>query len=641
VAHELGFLVSEPMSQRVQLANAVMRDAAYALISEAKRASIHLKIGRRIWMRSTLGTIDESPDDEAKLFDVASHLILGLPVVVDSDERCVIAAIQCRAGQRAMQMSDFATAVYFFDFGIVALKEDMWNSNHYDISLTLHNYSAEANYCIGDFDRMDERVQAVFANARNFTDKIQAYTTLVYSMGGRNHLKEAVSIAQEVLRVLGEQIPANPGTLTLLVEYFKTRWMLRCKSDRFFLSLPTATDISKIAAIQMLNLTSIYSYIATPKCGAVACFRILRLSVQYGMVGPAIPAYGAYGFLLGSQLGRMEEGYRYGQISLALLEQCQARAWLPRVYFFTYGLLNRWVNPLRESIEPLRRAYRSALATGDIEGGVITASSLMSLVFHVGIPLASMESEARSFCQVMDSMSQTMCLAFLVPRWTLFCDLAGNEVVPLNLTGDVTNSQDAVERAVWEGNKSAVYMYYINCTVYSCFCGDFEASVDMARKARTFAKDAEFGLVFYEGISALALAPSKHQIRIRRSLTSVGRRAVKQFKRWSQICPTNFRNKLSLLEAEMASTMGQSAKAIALFNSSIKAARKEGFVHEEALACERLALYHASIGNVLLAVPSFERAREAYQRWGSERLVRRMKDHLESCEYSRRCQLAV
>jgi hypothetical protein len=85
------------------------------------------------------------------------------------------------------------------------------------------------------------------------------------------------------------------------------------------------------------------------------------------------------------------------------------------------------------------------------------------------------------------------------------------------------------------------------------------------------------------------------------------------------------------LEAEMASTMGHSAKAIALFNSSITAARKEGFAHEEALACERLALYHASIGNVLFAAPSFERAREAYQRWGSERLVRRMKDQLERC----------
>jgi tetratricopeptide (TPR) repeat protein len=199
------------------------------------------------------------------------------------------------------------------------------------------------------------------------------------------------------------------------------------------------------------------------------------------------------------------------------------------------------------------------------------------------------------------------------------------------LTGDVTNSQNALDRAVSEGNKSAVYMHYINCTVYSCFCGDFEASVDMAKKARTFAKDAEFGLVFYEGISALALAPNKSQISIRRSLISVGRRAVKQFKRWSRICPANFRNKLSLLEAEMASTMGHSAKAIALFNSSITAARKEGFAHEEALACERLALYHASIGNVLFAAPSFERARDAYQRWGSERLVRRMKDQLERC----------
>ena len=97
-------------------------------------------------------------------------------------------------------------------------------------------------------------------------------------------------------------------------------------------------------------------------------------------------------------------------------------------------------------------------------------------------------------------------------------------------------------------------------------------------------------------------------------------------KSWSRKCPANFLNKQALLEAELAALHGKIGTALSLFNKSIKAATKEGFVHEEGLAYERLAQYHCFLGNSLTATPFFERARDAYKRWGANTLVDRMEE---------------
>jgi histidine kinase len=389
--------------------------------------------------------------------------------------------------------------------------------------------------------------------------------------------------------------------------------------------------------MQMLNFLGVYSYVSKPELGALSVFRILRLSVRYGITGPAVPAYSAYGYLLCAHMGRIMEGYRFGQIALSLYDQCEAKAWLPRIYFYVHGLTNRWVEPLRESLTPLRLAHQSALNTGDYEGGVLTASSYVMLMFFAGKSVSFMEQESRFFCQSMDSMGQDLGLLFVVPRWSFFYDLAGRSesILPLELSGEVKDTETALRVATRENNNLAMFFYYANGAIFSCHCGEYEEALDFSQKARNSSPHTDFGHVFYEGLAALAAA-KKGKDKPWTKFVSIGRLAARRFKKWASICPENFRNKQYLLEAELASIKGNADTAVALFDKSIEAANTEGFIHEEALAYERLGHFLHLRDDVTRSLESYEKARDAYKLWGSETLVSRIEATLQTLKSARK-----
>jgi hypothetical protein len=98
---------------------------------------------------------------------------------------------------------------------------------------------------------------------------------------------------------------------------------------------------------------------------------------------------------------------------------------------------------------------------------------------------------------------------------------------------------------------------------------------------------------------------------------------------WDSKGSPNFRNMVALLQAELATIRGNVPAALALFDSSIKEARKERFIQIEGLANERLAHYHRYLGNEHTAIAYFARARDCYRTWGAGALVNRMEEYLQ------------
>jgi predicted ATPase len=600
------------------------QSAAYAMIPESQCTALHLKIGRRLWKNALLGSLEAKEGETAMLCVVANNLQRGLDRVTELSEMTIIASICMQVGKLAMKSSDFAKAARYFESAIAALRDRLWEPECFDLSLALHNFGGEAYYCIADFDRMERMLDAVFHHAESFQDKLQAYTTLVFANGTRNRLEEARRLAFKVLDELGEPIPANPGKFTVLSEYVKTRLLVRGKTDRFFLGLPDATDTNKVAAMQMLNFTMVYCYIIKPEWGALAIFRTIQLACRHGIAPPAVPAFAAFGFLLCVHFGRIQEGGRFGRIALALLEQSDGDEWLPRIHFFVHGLLNRWVRPLRESLESLRLAKCLALKSGDNEGGVLNASAFLRTAFHSGEPLYAVEQEARTSCVTMDSLGQNQGLVHLVPFWSSVCDLMGNTRVPLALSGDIANADDAENHAIVEGNRSAMRWMFVFQTVVCNHTGKHQRALAMAKLSWEAQADADMWLTFYEGLSSFSVA------RDGKGDARIGRKAVKQMKKWKWARCANIENKAALLEAEHAAARGLSTKAMTLFNLSIVLAQREGFVHEEGLAYERFGQYYQFLGRFDAAAPFFEKARIAYQRWGAQKLVTRMENAIAS-----------
>ena len=102
---------------------------------------------------------------------------------------------------------------------------------------------------------------------------------------------------------------------------------------------------------------------------------------------------------------------------------------------------------------------------------------------------------------------------------------------------------------------------------------------------------------------------------------------LRQLRTWAENCPENFENRSALVGAEIARLEGRELDAERLYEQAIRSARANGFVHNEALACERAARFYAVRGFEDIAEVYLVRARNGYRRWGADGKVRQLEVH--------------
>ena len=99
----------------------------------------------------------------------------------------------------------------------------------------------------------------------------------------------------------------------------------------------------------------------------------------------------------------------------------------------------------------------------------------------------------------------------------------------------------------------------------------------------------------------------------------------RQLQIWAEHCPENFENRAALVGAELARLEGRDLDAERLYEQAIRSARANGFVHNEALACETAARFYAARGFEDIADMYLGRARDNYLRWGADGKVRQLE----------------
>jgi PAS domain S-box-containing protein len=98
----------------------------------------------------------------------------------------------------------------------------------------------------------------------------------------------------------------------------------------------------------------------------------------------------------------------------------------------------------------------------------------------------------------------------------------------------------------------------------------------------------------------------------------------RQLQQWAESCPENFEHRAALVGAEIACLERREFDAQRLYEQAFRSARENGFVHNEALACELAARFYAAHGFQEIENLYLRRARYGYLRWGAEGKVRQL-----------------
>jgi predicted ATPase len=96
--------------------------------------------------------------------------------------------------------------------------------------------------------------------------------------------------------------------------------------------------------MQFLNHLLYQVFIAKPAMGPIISFRMVEMTIQFGMCNIAPFAFGVYGaFLVSTINSDLEGGYRMGRIALESMKRLNAFEIIPRLYSTIYSMASETV----------------------------------------------------------------------------------------------------------------------------------------------------------------------------------------------------------------------------------------------------------------------------------------------------------
>jgi predicted ATPase len=587
-----------------------MQEAALSLLgaNPLAHASFHIALGRK------LVNVLNDQDLQAEMLTVLGQFIYGASAIESQREKYKIAALALRATQIAVSYTSFPSAEKTVAFAIGLLGSNCWREE-YDLTLALHNFSAEIAYASGRFDAVSKMVETVLEHARVFDDKLQAYSTKLYMLVSTNHTVGAIESGLQLLHHLGERFPQKPTKTDIGVSAFRIKRMLRGKSDEAILRSVRMVDSRKVAAMQIMNILFTALYLARPMLAPLVALRMVKLTLEHGVTPISSVAFSLYGMLLCSNGRHIEEGARYGDLALKMLDRFQAKQLIPRVFAAVFGFIHGWNRPIELALQELLRGYRVGLETGDIEIALMNVTLYTYYAFDTGKPLAALEQERKKYIEDIGSRQHNETTILIhSPLSKVMRQLMGiEELDDLSVTPD---------HALNWPDHSKMKICFILC--------DYENAVEYGRKCRHFLPYAAVDVSSYfmvEGLACLALY--KQGMR-KQNLVRVAARNLKQLDRLSKSATEYCLGKFTLLEAEFSSlSLRNHRDTVRKYTLAVAFADSRASLFQGAIAHERFGRYLNESGDKLEALEHLRKACSLYEEWNAYRKVNMLQAEID------------
>jgi tetratricopeptide (TPR) repeat protein len=584
-----------------------VKEAAYALLSPSDRAATHLRIGRLLAAHTPADKIGEC------IFDIVNQLNRGAAFITSTEERDRVAELNLIAGKRAQAAAAFASALTYFANGDAMLNEDSWD-RRYPLAFELALRRGETEFLTGHSDSAEARLAGLARCAADLVDRaaVTCVRLDLYMTLGRSD--RAVETGLEYLRHFGVAWSAHPTEEEVRQEYDRMWRQLGRRPIEELINAPAMTDPKWRAIMDVLTKIMPPALFTDKNLQCLVLGRMANLSLEHGNCDGSCLGYVWLGGVLGPHFGDYRAGYRFGKLSVDLVEQRGLNRFMARVLLGFGSLVIPWTRHVHTGIPVMRRALATAQETGDLTYAAFVSYDMISQRLASGDPLEEVQRETESALEVVlksrfgliaDSITGQLnlirTLRGLTPKFGLFSDGVFDEV----------HFERHLESDPHLAN--ATCRYWIRKLQARFYANDSTSPVEAVGKASRllWALPPSIEAADYHFHAALALAGNFFAAlkgEQAQQLETIAAHHM-QLTVWARNCPENF-------AAEIARIQGQDLDAMRYYEDAIKLAREHGFVQNEGVACELAAKFYAGRGFTTIAQTYFRCARSCYQRWG-------------------------
>jgi len=611
---------SEDISIAYKFFHDKIRQAAYSLLDENAKAQTHYKIGKLLYKRFKDVKIDE------EIFNIVGHFNIGINLL-SRDEKYLLATLNLQAGKKAKASGALKQAYYYLNIGLSLLSESDWNS-HYDLILNLHTNKAEASYLCGIYNEMELLFKNILKFAKTDLDQAGVWEVrnLAFQTKYKQHKVEAETI--NYLNKIGVSFPKKANYLSLMFNLLKTGLLLKKMDKSKILALPEVENQEIKTAMRIMGVMVYPLYGSDPLLFSLMILKLIRLTLNYGSAPISPLAFMMYGMILNAMLGKIEEGYRFGQLGMNLLNKLNAKKhWAETSVCYNLGV-RIWKEPFKNSTNGLIDDYKIALETGDIEFAISSLSSCSNYLFYGGNNLSEIVKLSKKYKRSLSHLPYSEGMRIMDMQLQAIDNFQESVQNPDILKGKYFRESDEFDRKD-KNNDSQLANVYLLKILLAYHFGKYDNALIYIKKGRKHLKGV-IGILHYAMFlfyESLVLSSVYKELPFYGKIKTKARiqRNLKRLKKWAHHSPSNFQNKHTLLEAELARISGDFNEAAMLFNKSIIKAQREGIIQEEALGNELSGKFWLSKNNKDIGEIFISRAYKLYQLWGAEAKLHEMK----------------
>ncbi|MBX3606172.1 MAG: AAA family ATPase [Piscinibacter sp.] len=600
-----------------------VQQAAYALIPEERRETVHLSVGRLLRARGA------DVADAAGLFDILHHLNLGRARIEAPAERHAVAALNLAGGRRAKSSAAHESALELFRCGLDLLDGSAW-SDDYPLAFALHLEAADSLMVCGRLDAAQAALAELLPHARDAVDRAQVVRLRSLAHEAAEHYADALASAREGLRPLGVDLPeavaaqeSALGQETTAIETLRAGRPIATLVD-----LPATQDPA--VRVVMAMLTDVWSaayIVGEATLARLISATLVRLSLQHGNAEESAYGYVTHAITVGALRGQYREAHEFGRLALAVNARFDDRRRRAKIYQQFHAHVNFWCEPLRSCMAYAREACRAGLDGGDfIYAAYAAGTEAWSGVFAAQ-DLAQFVRETEPAVALIERLKNHAFADGVRVLLAWARALQGRTEAPLSMTDAGFDEAAWLERYGGVGFFTAIHA--VGRLQLGVLLGTPAQALQAAQQSARLIGHLP-GTVWpiaHEFWHAMALVRACDEATLTERGMWLGevQQAQRTFAQRSLHCAENFRAQALLLAAEVARLDGHGAEAAELGEQALEFAAAHPLVAFEALAHERLALLQGGRDRPRTARLHLEAAREAYGRWGAASKVQALE----------------
>lgn len=591
-----------------------VQQAAYSLIAETEKPSLHWKIGWILLDQNSPKLLDD------QVFTIINHLNLGDQQISDNKERFKLIELNQMAGEKAQESTAYQLAVNYFKISLKLLPENAWVT-HYETTLNLYNALIKGIFELEKWAEIEQLVDEILINTKSLIDKIFAYKVKIQAYIAQSKMQEAIQTALQVLSLLGIEIPAKPCINDIQTSLAETQLKLQGKSLKHLINLPVISDPIQLAGIRILFSIIPASYRGCPQFFPLIISKLVSLSIEFGNTDLSPCIYTSYGLVLAGIGGEIEMGFYWGNIGLKLLKKFNHSLNKAKSHYIFTAFINSWKTPLKNIIISLQKNYEMSLTNGDLSFAGYVALTYCEYAYFAGIPLLKVEQNFLKAIQSSKQLNQYHVESYLEIYHLIILKLLTPQSEP---EFSIKIQRDQKLRKINRFFKSisdayGLFHFYLNQLIFYYLFRKTKAATRTATLARQYLEVARGHIslavfYFYESLALLRLNLESNQS-LSSQIFSQVESNQSQLQVWAKSAAINFQHKYDLVEAEKSRKVGQYWQAAQYYEKAIQGAIQSGYHQEAALAYELAAEFYLVQEMKELAKIYSQKAYDYYTQW--------------------------